>query len=237
MLSRNSLRWKPSGSFWRMVCSMTRGPAKPISAPGSAMFRSPSMAKLAVTPPVVGSVSTLMNGTLASSRRISAAEILASCIRLTAPSCMRAPPEAETMISGLRAGRCERSMARVMLLAHHRAHAAADELQFQAQMLHRPPVQFAVAPRRWRRARPRLLHRRQPLAVGLRVDELRAGRWRSARVVISQLFAVEQHLQARQRHRAEVIVALRADLQVLFERLAPDDLAATLALQPEAFGA
>ncbi len=34
-------------AFWqlcRMVCSITRGPAKPISAPGSAMFRSPSMA-------------------------------------------------------------------------------------------------------------------------------------------------------------------------------------------------
>ena len=58
--SRNSLRWNPSGSFWRMVCSITRGPAKPISAPGSAMFRSPSMAKLAVTPPVVGSVITLI---------------------------------------------------------------------------------------------------------------------------------------------------------------------------------
>ena len=54
--SRNSLRWKPSGSFCRMVCSMTRGPANPISALGSAMFRSPSIAKLAVTPPVVGSV-------------------------------------------------------------------------------------------------------------------------------------------------------------------------------------
>ena len=54
--SRNSLRWKPSGSFWRIVCSMTRGPANPISAFGSAMLRSPSIAKLAVTPPVVGSV-------------------------------------------------------------------------------------------------------------------------------------------------------------------------------------
>jgi hypothetical protein len=41
-----------------MVCSMTRGPAKPISAFGSAIFRSPSIAKLAVTPPVVGSVRT-----------------------------------------------------------------------------------------------------------------------------------------------------------------------------------
>lgn len=40
------------------VCSITRGPAKPISAPGSARIISPSIAKLAVTPPVVGSVRT-----------------------------------------------------------------------------------------------------------------------------------------------------------------------------------
>ena len=40
-----------------MVCSMTLGPANPISAFGSARIISPSMAKLAVTPPVVGSVS------------------------------------------------------------------------------------------------------------------------------------------------------------------------------------
>src|SRR5690606_25242217 len=58
--SRNSLRWNPSGSFWRTVCSMTLGPAKPISACGSAMFTSPSIARLAETPPVVGSVMTEM---------------------------------------------------------------------------------------------------------------------------------------------------------------------------------
>src|SRR6266704_1228327 len=44
--SRNSARWKPSGSFCRTVCSMTRGPAKPIRAFGSAITTSPSMAKL-----------------------------------------------------------------------------------------------------------------------------------------------------------------------------------------------
>jgi len=37
-------RWNPSGSFSRMVCSMTRWPAKPISAPGSAIWTSPSIA-------------------------------------------------------------------------------------------------------------------------------------------------------------------------------------------------
>src|SRR5262249_3430354 len=57
---RYSARWKPSGSFSRMVCSMTRGPAKPMSAPGSARWMSPSMAYDAVTPPVVGLVSTTM---------------------------------------------------------------------------------------------------------------------------------------------------------------------------------
>ncbi len=92
---------------------MTRGPANPMSAPGSAIFRSPSIARLAVTPPVVGSVSTLMYGMRSSSRRMSAAEILAICIRLMAPSCMRAPPEAETIISGA-FWAMERSMARVI---------------------------------------------------------------------------------------------------------------------------
>ena len=48
------------GSVWRMVCSITRGPAKPISALGSAMMTSPSIANDAVTPPVVGSVKTEM---------------------------------------------------------------------------------------------------------------------------------------------------------------------------------
>src|ERR1700730_18261152 len=96
-----------------MVCSITRGSANPIRAPGSAMFRSPSMAKEAVTPPVVGSVRTEINGTLASSKRARAAEILASCIRLITPSIMRAPPEAPTMTMGTRVSvAC--SMARVI---------------------------------------------------------------------------------------------------------------------------
>ena len=57
--SRNSERWKPLGRRLCVVCSITRGPAKATRAPGSAMMTSPSMAKLAVTPPVVGSVSTV----------------------------------------------------------------------------------------------------------------------------------------------------------------------------------
>ena len=100
--SRNSERWKPSGSGWRIVSAMTRGPAKPMSARGSAMMTSPSMAKLAVTPPVVGSVSRDRYGSRSRARRCSAAEVLAICMSDRMPSCMRAPPEADTISSGTR---------------------------------------------------------------------------------------------------------------------------------------
>ena len=49
--------WKPLGSGFFVVCSTTRAPAKPMPAPGSARMMSASIAKLAVTPPMVGSVS------------------------------------------------------------------------------------------------------------------------------------------------------------------------------------
>ena len=98
--SKNSARWKPSGSFSRTVCSMTRGPAKPISARGSAITMSPIMAKLADTPPIVGSVRTVMNGSLRAVSCVKAAVVLAICIRENNPSCMRAPPVAVTHTSG-----------------------------------------------------------------------------------------------------------------------------------------
>ena len=43
--------WKPSGSFARIVCSITAGPAKPMWARGSAISTSPSVANEALTPP------------------------------------------------------------------------------------------------------------------------------------------------------------------------------------------
>ena len=89
------------------------------------------MAKLAVTPPVVGSVRTEMYGKPARSRRASAAETLAICISDSVPSIMRAPPEHETMITGRRRAGAV-SMPRDDLLAHDHAHAAADE-----RVLHR----------------------------------------------------------------------------------------------------
>src|SRR5690349_23773064 len=45
--------------------SITRGPAKPMSAPGSAITASPMKANEADTPPIVGSVRMEMNGCFA----------------------------------------------------------------------------------------------------------------------------------------------------------------------------
>jgi hypothetical protein len=99
---RNSARWNPSGSCFLIVCSITRGPAKPMSARGSARITSPSIAKEAVTPPNVGSVRTEKYGTPASWSRATAAAVLAICMSEKIPSCILAPPEAEQTIKGAR---------------------------------------------------------------------------------------------------------------------------------------
>ena len=71
-----------------------------MSAPGSARIISPSMAKLAVTPPVVGSVSTGTYKSPASECRFNAADVFAICIRETIPSCILAPPEQQNRMTG-----------------------------------------------------------------------------------------------------------------------------------------
>ena len=75
-------------------------PANPMSAPGSARMMSPKDAKLAVTPPVVGSVRTERYTRPVRANRSSAALVLAICMRDRIPSCIRAPPLAQKKISG-----------------------------------------------------------------------------------------------------------------------------------------
>ena len=58
------------------------------------------MAKLADTPPMVGSVSTEMNGSRRAASSVSAAVVLAICMSDSSPSCMRAPPDAVTHTNG-----------------------------------------------------------------------------------------------------------------------------------------
>src|SRR5690554_3753536 len=99
--NRNSLRWKPSGSFSRTVCSITRGPAKPINALGSAILRSPSIARLADTPPKTGSVITEIYGMPSCFMRSNTAAVLDICINERMASCIRAPPLAEKQTRGI----------------------------------------------------------------------------------------------------------------------------------------
>jgi hypothetical protein len=80
--------------------AITRGPAKPIKAPGSASVMSHTLAKEAVTPPVVGCVITQIEKPLASFKSASAAQVFAICISEITPSCMRAPPEPVKITSG-----------------------------------------------------------------------------------------------------------------------------------------
>ncbi len=85
--------------------AVTRAPANPMRAFGSAIFTSPTAANEANTPPVVGSDRIETNGTPATLNRSSAARVLASCMSASVPSCIRAPPDALTISSGTRAAR------------------------------------------------------------------------------------------------------------------------------------
>ena len=76
------------------------GPAKDISAPGSATTTSPRLAKLASRPPVVGCAITEISAKPASCSSSTATTVFGSCISARIPSCMRAPPEAEMEMSG-----------------------------------------------------------------------------------------------------------------------------------------
>ena len=97
----DSERPKSSGSCSRVVCCTTRRPANAMNAPGSAMITSPSAANEAITPPVLGWESTEMNGMPASFSASTAQVVFAICIRASTFSCMRAPPDEATDISGI----------------------------------------------------------------------------------------------------------------------------------------
>ena len=148
------------------------------------MQMSASDAKLATTPPVHGSTSTATNGAVASLIRSTAQLVLAICMRLRMPSCMRAPPELQTATSG-RSSPAASSARAPELLAHHAAHAAAHE----AEIHHGEHARRAVDTRKAGDdglVEPRLgLRLAHALGVGLEVGEAerveRARRWSRAR--------------------------------------------------------
>ena len=205
-----------------------------MSALGSAMLRSPSIAYEAVTPPVVGSVMTETNGTRASARRASAAEILPICMSDRMPSCMRAPPEVETMIRGLRSASA-RSAARVIFSPTTEPIEPAMKKNSIAPMTTGMPSSVPDAHDDRIRRADAVLGVAQPVAVLLAVAELQRVRRAQVRVELDVLLVVEEHPQPLGRRQPEVEAALRADLEVARELLVVEDLAAAVALDPEPF--
>jgi acetyl-CoA carboxylase carboxyl transferase subunit beta len=66
----------------------------------SAICTSPNSAKLAETPPIVGSVKTEINGIFLSANSLTASDVLDICISEKRPSCILAPPLAEKHTKG-----------------------------------------------------------------------------------------------------------------------------------------
>ncbi len=97
---RNSLRWNPGGSFSRTVCSITRGPAKPISAfwLGNVQIAQHRKARRYAAHGRVGQHGDVRQSALLHFRQ--RREVFAICISDISASCIRAPPEAEKQISG-----------------------------------------------------------------------------------------------------------------------------------------
>ena len=169
-LARNSARWKPGGSSAAIVPAVTRAPAKPMSASGSAMLTSPTAANEANTPPVVGSDRMDTKGTPAMPSRSRAAIVLASCMSASVPSCIRAPPDALTTMSGTRAARAC-SAARVTFSP---TTAPIEPPMNPKSMTHRATARAAdrAGPPHGRVAHAgRQLGRGEPVGVGLLVDE------------------------------------------------------------------
>ena len=218
-----------------IVPAETRAPAKPMSAFGSAMLTSPSAANEAKTPPVVGSRQDPDEGH--AGRRAGARarrSVLASCISASVPSCIRAPPEALTTMSGTRAARACLGGAGD-LLADDRAHRAA----------HEPEVHDADGDRdrrRWRRC-PRRAASRMPVAAwaaasrsgyGLLVDEAeRVHRLEARRRAPRSVPGSSSSVEPRRGRQAEVVAAVGADPQGLVELLVEEHLLARRALGPE----
>ena len=148
---------------------------------------------------------------------------------------MRAPPEAETTISGSRSS-CGFFDGARNHLADHRAHGAADERVLHRAHDDRLAIELAASVDD-RIVEPGVaLRRLQAVGVGLQIGELQRIGGDNVAVFGFVLSVVEQVGEPGARVNAEMAVTFGADVEVLVEVLLPDDLAALVALDPEALG-
>ena len=127
------------------------------------------------------------------------------------------------------------SMAAGDLLAHHRAHTAADELQLQrADVDVRPLILPAAEMMASRRSVAFCIAARRSL-YGFESTKLKRIGGSEIPSSNSSNSVVKEVSQAGMSVDAEMIAALRTQLQAFIQRLPPDDLIAAVALCPQAF--
>src|SRR6266481_7921752 len=216
-----------------MVCSITRGPAKPISAFGSARITSPNMATLAVTPPNVGSANRQINGSLASPSLATAAEVLAICIRERIPSCIRAPPEVVTKMTGNLASSARSIPAD--LFSDDRPHAAAHKTEVEHAEHHTASVHHPFADHHGIFASGLPLVRLHTILVRFRVLKVQRVLGAELRIPLFERPEVDQERNALHNRNREMVVALWADLIITLDFFAIDDFSAMVTLEPHPF--
>ncbi len=177
-----------------------------------------------------------MYGTSFIRSRSSAAIVFASCISANVPSCIRAPPDALTMTSGIRSSRAA-SAARATFSPDDRAHRAAHEPEVHDDDRDRRALDPAGAPHGGVAEARRELRGRDAVRVRLLVDEPERVLRHEPGVALRPGALVEELRQAHGRRQPEVVAARRADVHRLLELLVEQLLLARRAARPHVLGA
>src|SRR5580658_38901 len=122
-------------------------------------------------------------------------------------------------------------------LANRRSHAPADKRIFHGADNHRAAVQLAAGVDDCIFKAGVGLGPLQARGVRFQVDKLQRVGGGEIAVENVVLTVVEKLRQAGAGVNAKVFVALRTDVEIVFQVLFPDNLAAAVALYPQAFGA
>src|SRR2546426_3897728 len=148
-----------------------------------------------------------MKGTRAARSRATSTDVLAICIRDSTPSCMRAPPDAETTTSPIRFS-TERRVSRASFSPTTDPHRASHEAEVHHGEVDRHPVQPGI-PAAERLERPCLPHGGlQAVPVALEVEGI--GGPERAVELVPRAF-VHQQVDVLLRADAAVMAPGRAD--------------------------
>ena len=173
-----------------------------------------------------------MYGTPPARNRSSAARVLASCISASVPSCMRAPPDALTTISGTRAASAC-SAARATFSPTTAPIEPPMNPKSITQIATSVPAIAPVPHRAASRIPVASLGGREPVRVGLLVDEPERVDRLQAGVTLGPRPVIEQMAEPRLGRQAEMVAAGRADPEVLVELLVEQHRRARRTLGPQ----